>query len=386
MAETGAGHALFLFLLSITLFLVLLNSVIAGPNGLTMKLIHRDSIESPLYPGNLTREERIQRLVEQSKARIQYLTSAKWHPLCEPNKCWGDACSYDTLYGTGSTTRGILASERLTVISDTGAPETIENVVIGCGKEQRNFKPFQRSHVVNEIAGILGIGRGPKSFLAQLGQRGDGRFAYCLQPWDGGIAPHTYLRFGEDAKIGGRAQVVQTIRMFSSNRFPLLYYLELEDLSIGDPRLYLPVGTFGFKRDWQGRVKGGCIIDSGSPWTTFGRNIYNIFRAYVTHHFANFTQLIEHDTRFELCYQRPVEFDDFPTITFHFRGANFVVEPHAAFYVTDNSFCLAFSPLNTDIDIVDAIIGARQMTNHRILYDVKNSALSFSKEDCTIGS
>ncbi|KAM1952699.1 hypothetical protein ACFX15_007143 [Malus domestica] len=43
------------------------------PNGFSLRLIPRDSPESPLYPGNLTVHERIERLVRFSKARARYV-------------------------------------------------------------------------------------------------------------------------------------------------------------------------------------------------------------------------------------------------------------------------------------------------------------------------
>ncbi|KAF5202073.1 Aspartyl protease family protein [Thalictrum thalictroides] len=53
--------------------LLLLQLVVAkSNNGFTLKLIHRDSIESPLYPGNLTLEERAARLHHQTDARVNY--------------------------------------------------------------------------------------------------------------------------------------------------------------------------------------------------------------------------------------------------------------------------------------------------------------------------
>ncbi|XP_026384482.1 aspartic proteinase CDR1-like [Papaver somniferum] len=72
------GETLFLFLISITHVSLLLNSVIAvyPKKGFSIKMIHRDSKESPLYPGDhLTRGERLQRLVEQSKAQARYIES-----------------------------------------------------------------------------------------------------------------------------------------------------------------------------------------------------------------------------------------------------------------------------------------------------------------------
>ncbi|OVA15052.1 Peptidase A1 [Macleaya cordata] len=471
MAETGTDHAVvFLFLLSITLFL-LLNSVIAGPNGLTMKLIHRDSLESPLYPGNLTQQERIRRLVEQSKARIRYLTATKmaaagynnqtdpigtngaslpnvfegqfymalvgigsfydgsrgntpyynyyylivdtaseliWtqcegcsscfrqskpyfpykkstsyhplpcnHPLCEPEKClFGLACIYDKTYSGGLTSKGILATEKFTV----GLTEIFRDVVFGCGLNQTNF-PHEGAD--NKIAGVLGIGRGPKSFLTQLGHRGGGRFSYCLQNATEDIVSHTYLSFGEDAKIGGPE--VQTIALYGTS--PGDYYLNLQDISVSDRRILFPEFTFSVKTQ-RGQERGGCIIDTGTQWTTFYRPIYETVKDYVARYFVEISEPMglmgDNDFGFDLCYQRQMGFDKFPSIMFHFAEADFVVDPHAAFYITDTVFCLAFLPIENEV--FDAVIGSWQTTNHRILFDVKNSKLSFAKEDCVSGS
>ncbi|KAK3199006.1 hypothetical protein Dsin_022421, partial [Dipteronia sinensis] len=42
----------------------------------SLKIVHRDSLESPLYPGNLTFEERIQRYIGFSEARASHLMSS----------------------------------------------------------------------------------------------------------------------------------------------------------------------------------------------------------------------------------------------------------------------------------------------------------------------
>ncbi|XP_026429337.1 aspartic proteinase CDR1-like [Papaver somniferum] len=72
----GGVITLFILLLTILFYVSLLvNSVIAvNPSGFSMKMFHRDSKESPLYPGDhLTQDERFQRLVKQSKDRARYI-------------------------------------------------------------------------------------------------------------------------------------------------------------------------------------------------------------------------------------------------------------------------------------------------------------------------
>ncbi|XP_044463074.1 aspartic proteinase nepenthesin-1-like [Mangifera indica] len=61
-----------LFLLFISTFSQL-HFTTSKLSGLTLQLIPRDSPESPLYPGNLTQHERLQRLIRFSDARVAYL-------------------------------------------------------------------------------------------------------------------------------------------------------------------------------------------------------------------------------------------------------------------------------------------------------------------------
>ncbi|KAL6191776.1 hypothetical protein ACLB2K_038165 [Fragaria x ananassa] len=81
---------LLFFLITVSAF----HLTLSKPNGFTLKLIPRDTPppppppppESPIYPGNLTTLERIERLIEFSQARARYieLTSSPnattWYP------------------------------------------------------------------------------------------------------------------------------------------------------------------------------------------------------------------------------------------------------------------------------------------------------------------
>ncbi|XP_026429340.1 aspartic proteinase CDR1-like [Papaver somniferum] len=74
----GGMISLFILLLTILFHISLLpNSVTAvNPSGFSMKIFHRDSKESPLYPGDhLTQEERLKRLIQQYKNRSCYIGS-----------------------------------------------------------------------------------------------------------------------------------------------------------------------------------------------------------------------------------------------------------------------------------------------------------------------
>ncbi|XP_007212353.1 aspartic proteinase nepenthesin-2 [Prunus persica] len=76
--------SLFLCLISISTF----HPTYSKPNGgFSLKLIPRDSPESPLYPGNLTVVERIQRMIKftEARAHILDLISSSNYSTIEPN-------------------------------------------------------------------------------------------------------------------------------------------------------------------------------------------------------------------------------------------------------------------------------------------------------------
>ncbi|XP_026400543.1 aspartic proteinase CDR1-like [Papaver somniferum] len=99
------GGTLLIFLLTITHVSLLLNSVIAtlNPNiGFGLKMIHRDSKESPLYLGDrLTRDQRLQRLIEQSKARARYIESQILLEINATHSMNPDAARLRAIYDPG---------------------------------------------------------------------------------------------------------------------------------------------------------------------------------------------------------------------------------------------------------------------------------------------
>ncbi|KAK3199007.1 hypothetical protein Dsin_022422 [Dipteronia sinensis] len=76
----------------------------------SLKIVHRDSPESPLYPGNLTSVERIQRYIGFSEARASYLTASisrrnnnsAMHPSAKAStEVWLDSSVYLVKIGIG---------------------------------------------------------------------------------------------------------------------------------------------------------------------------------------------------------------------------------------------------------------------------------------------
>ncbi|XP_042499720.1 aspartic proteinase CDR1-like [Macadamia integrifolia] len=443
----------FLRLLSIAL---LLQSTLAQSGSLSLKLIHRDSVESPLYPGKLSSEERSSRYVNQTIAhahrQIQiargnqnelihpneisipvdfhgfyfivivgigtidgqyqnyyfildtgsnlvwlqcegckncfpqrsplfgHATSTTYHPLrcdveplnplCTPGECWEDTslCSYKVRYADaeGPLTEGVLASEKFT-FNNAGGTESINGIVFGCGLN--NIKFDTQFIPNNEIAGIMGMGSGPRSFISQLGDRFQHRFSYCLQPMNGNQGINTYLRFGEDAKINPQGRVVKATPILGGPAVGK-YYLNLLSISIADQRISNPPLTL-----WR------TLIDSGSPYSLFPPGPFASVKSYLLSYLQPYNvKTIRSRDQLDLCFDRPNGFNKFPSITFHFRNADLVLGPENSFEIKDDYFCLAMVYFE---DLTDILIGTYQQANFRFLYDLHGSILSFSPEDCS---
>ncbi|KAF9592680.1 hypothetical protein IFM89_016757 [Coptis chinensis] len=422
------------YLLSCFLLLLLLDWVFAGRDGLTIKLIHRDSIESPLYPGNLTMEQRIVRLNQQSKVRLEQMAlvaamtrtaatpnqtidpngviHAPSHGLCEGcNPCFYQKpplfpyrksttfseslcdsegqcefgiceegkCTYTLEYGNGAITEGGLSFEKFTFNSNDGGVEAFDQLRFGCGFKQSNFDFELADPMQNEIAGILGLGRGPTSFPNQL-QLSD--FSYCLRPWynEGGIQKiSTFLRMGNDVRFQGG----QTIHTTPLDPHGSHYYVTLEGISFEGVRL--PIEASAFARTPDG--KGGCFLDTGSPWTVIQRKEYDIVRAAMQTYFRDFNvaQLPLGQGLFDLCYINPNQEEiSYPSMTFHFHLTDFEIDPNQLFLTLVDGFCLAVGP--HDHDFFSILIGNHMQTNRRFIYNTEYNFLAFAREDCKLAS
>ncbi|XP_024928719.3 aspartic proteinase CDR1 [Ziziphus jujuba] len=462
MANTNAVLLLsFLTTLSIS-FPSSTATTIAKSNGLTIKLIHRDSPDSPFYQPNLTTSQRTRKLILQSEARalryhhpLQYpkqhfssnalrpkvdyqgpsvymaqvgigtftsgpiyyflgmdssidliwtqcdncrspghhcfpqrqplfpsLRSSSYrklvcnrHPLCYPRSCIGNFCSYISRFADNSTSTGFLSSETFTFDSDSSRKEVVPNIVFGCGFDQVLSVDFGQE---GNYAGILGLGWGPHSLVTQLGSRAGGRFSYCLQTMTNPGGRNTLLRFGSD--IPNRPGLQSTDLLQYGGQLSG-FYVSLLDISIAGARLRIPPDHFARKPSG-----GGTVMDSGSAFSSLIRPAYDILERELIRYFLRFPTLtrIRPPRFFKLCYERIERrgYTNLPSLTFHFRGADLVVQPQGAFYVKEAAgareyFCLAMTPFDGA-----TLIGAYQQTNQRFIYDLNTKKLFFGREDC----
>ncbi|KAL7112641.1 hypothetical protein ACP275_04G015000 [Erythranthe tilingii] len=435
------------------LILVITNALLANSNGFTLQLIHPHSPNSPFFQSfNLSSEERIKNYVSQSNTcfnnylaktsssimrtkidvqKFHYIVkigigtfkskppykeyylemdtgsslvwiqcegctkcfkqtpdpfpkqkSSSFHPLLVNNV----PKQYEYEYADGASTHGIIAKETFYFKSNNGKSEKIENLRFGCGL--LNVIQYDNCRN-NKVAGILGLGTEDLSFAKQLSPRIKGRFSYCL-PLLSTKTPHTYLRFGDDITY---PKNFLSTPLHTRNESST-YFLELQGISINRNRLKINPKVFDFKNN-NGTL-GGCIIDSGTPYSRIIAPAFDVLIFELEKYFMKFKDLkkMSGNLGLELCYQRmnnPEGFNKLPSVTFHFRGSQsgFVMKAEAVFEVVERFrplrfreyFCLAMVRSDTM-----SIVGSHQQTNQRIIHDVKNKRFVFYPEDCSKNS
>ncbi|XP_043694212.1 aspartic proteinase CDR1-like [Telopea speciosissima] len=309
-----------------------------------------------------------------------YNTSQSYRPIpcgdptCPfPNlDCFQSFCGFRISYGGNPAplTVGAIVRETLTFPSDFRGTESYNNLFLGCAFKNYNHN-FRQP---NKIGGILGLGFPGTHTYPFLNQVGKKCFSYCLS-----TSEHTnsQLYIGEGAKMVG-PQVLSTPLLRGLQE--QLYYVDLQDISIQNIHLRL-----------QASFSRGSAIDTGCPMTILVSNVYTRVRIGFVQYFAQFHIQPFNDGNkprdvpmLDLCFPIPSGFNRYPTMTFHFRGADLVVQPTGIFIVGRDYVCVALKsgPVT--------MIGAFQQTQYKFSYDLEmgdreqgvNGALRFSPQIC----
>ncbi|KAH6827017.1 hypothetical protein C2S53_016160 [Perilla frutescens var. hirtella] len=293
-------------------------------------------------------------------------------PICNSTRdthCSGvrQNCLYSGLYGDGSYTTGMLATESFTFAS-TGRRRTvtIPDVVFGCG--------FKNGGLFSGIeSGIVGLGGGKNSLVTQLGPLAGGKFSYCLVPFLDNFNS-SKLHFGAEAEVSGGGAV--STPLFVRNGMETFYFVTLEGISVGNlTRLEFYDDSFSHLGSDR---QGNTIIDSGTTLTLLPSILYAKLEKAIKS-LIKLEQVKDPSGVLELCYAaRGAGIPDFPQITVHFRGADLKWTFENAFVrMSEDTVCLA-AKATADI----AIYGNLAQVNFLVGYDVANRTLSFKPFDC----
>ncbi|GFY92107.1 eukaryotic aspartyl protease family protein [Actinidia rufa] len=159
-------------------------------------------------------------------------------------------CQYTSKYQDNSSSRGVIATETITLGSTAGQPLRLRDIVFGCA--HNTIGKFSEAG-----SGIIGLGGGQPSLISLLDSLIGGRFSYCLVP-PFSLPSSSKMYFGGNAVVSGRG-VVSTPLVVRSN----VYYVKLKALSVGKKKLELNISS-----------KSDIILDMGSTATYIPPELY----------------------------------------------------------------------------------------------------------------
>lgn len=222
------------------------------------------------------------------------------------------------------------------------------------------------------------MGQGGDSFATQLAHLTGNRFSYCM------VNVHnlhsSYLKFGSDVVIARNAQSTPFVKKPAIRFTNDHYYLELLDIGINGQRMHIPGEYFHLHADGR----GGCLIDSGTPYSFLITPAYRILKHALTVYFQTLGVMpaTGAEAGFDVCFRPSSGFDLYPTLELHFRGATLRLEKSSVFLTLAESGIFCLTMMGND---ERTIIGAAQQENHQFVYDVGRGRLYFAPADCAAG-
>ncbi|KAG2594266.1 hypothetical protein PVAP13_5NG634900 [Panicum virgatum] len=273
----------------------------------------------------------------------------------------GASCAFNLTYAA-STFQALLGQDSLALENSVAAA----SYTFGC------------LHVVTGSSvppqGLVGFGRGPLSFLSQTKDVYGSVFSYCLPSYKSSNFSGT-LRLGPI----GQPKRIKATPLLSNPHRPSLYYVNMIGIRVGGKPVPVPASALAFDPA-SGR---GTILDAGTMFTRLSAPVYaavrDAFRRRVRAPVAGPLG------GFDTCYNVTVAV---PTISFTFAGPVAVTLPEENVVIRSSSggvACLAMAAGPADgVDAALNVVASMQQQNHRVLFDVANGLVGFSRELCTI--
>ncbi|KAG6480775.1 aspartyl protease AED3-like [Zingiber officinale] len=269
------------------------------------------------------------------------------------------ACSFNLTYG-GSSVQAALAQDVLTLASNV-----VPVYTFGCmQKVTGSSLPPQ---------GLLGLGRGPLSFLSQTRDLYGSTFSYCLPSFKS-------LNFTGSLKLGttGQPRVLKTTPLLSNPRRSSLYYVNMTGIMVGRKVLDVPSAALAF----DPATGAGTVVDSGTMFTRLVAPAYMVLRE----EFRRRMRAVGPATSlggFDTCYSGSAVTP--PSVTFMFTGMNVTLPPENVMIhsTAGSTACLAMAAAPDNVNSVLNVFANMQQQNHRVLFDVPNSRIGFAREPCT---
>uniref|UniRef100_A0A0E0LPA7 Peptidase A1 domain-containing protein n=1 Tax=Oryza punctata TaxID=4537 RepID=A0A0E0LPA7_ORYPU len=275
------------------------------------------------------------------------------NPSCSPNS---KSCGFSLSYADSSL-QAALSQDTLAVADDV-----VKTYTFGC---------LQRATgTAAPPQGLLGLGRGPLSFLSQTKDMYEATFSYCLPSFKS-------LNFSGTLRLGrnGQPRRIKTTPLLANPHRSSLYYVNMTGIRVGKKVVSIPASALAF----DPATGAGTVLDSGTMFTRLVAPVYLALRDEVRRRVgAPVSSLGGFDT----CYNTTVTW---PPVTLLFDGMQVTLpEENVVIHTTyGTTSCLAMAAAPDGVNTVLNVIASMQQQNHRVLFDVPNGRVGFARERCT---
>lgn len=291
-------------------------------------------------------------------------------------------CAYHYAYVDEAVSKGVLAKETISLTSWSGEPVILEDIVMGCGHNNTGA-------ISENQMGVVGLGRGPLSFVSQIGpQVGGKKFSHCLVPTDTDPTTASKIIFGDGSEVLG--DDVMTTPMVDKDLFRDQYVVTLEGVTVGNE--FVPFSNS--EANLTLFEKGNMIFDSGTTLTYLPQDLYDRVVTQVKKTVNpilepfNSNVVLDDPTQGTLLCFNTTENPKGPDVTMHFEGgAKLKLTAEQVFFQDPENKLYCFGMVNTSRsgDIGDGQVGLygnNLQGNFLIGYDLDTGVVSFKPADC----
>ena len=273
---------------------------------------------------------------------------------CPPNS---RACGFSLTYADSSLVAA-LSQDSLAVAGDV-----VKAYTFGC---------LQRATgTAAPPQGLLGLGRGPLSFLSQTKGMYEATFSYCLPSFKS-------LNFSGTLRLGrkGQPQRIKTTPLLANPHRSSLYYVNMTGIRVGRKVVPIPAAALAF----DPATGAGTVLDSGTMFTRLVAPAYVAVRDEVRRRVGGPVSSLG---GFDTCFSDPAV--KWPAVTLLFDGMQVTLpEENVVIHSTyGTTSCLAMAAAPDGVNTVLNVIASMQQQNHRVLFDVPNGRVGFARERCT---
>ncbi|GMJ14909.1 hypothetical protein like AT1G49050 [Hibiscus trionum] len=289
-------------------------------------------------------------------------------------------CDYEIEYADHSSSLGVLARDKLHLVSANGSVTNLD-VVFGCAYDQQGIL----LNTLSKTDGILGLSRAKVSLPSQLASKGiiNNVVGHCLAT---DVASGGYMFLGDDFVPNWGMSWVPMLRS-SSIEF---YHTQLVKINYGSSSLSL-----GGKDSNVGRL----VFDSGSSYTYFTKQAYDELISSL----MQFSEISEvgfiqdaSDSTLPICWRAPFPIRSimdvkkfFKTLTLQFGSKWWIISKK--FHIPPEGYLIISNKGNVCMGILDGsnvhdgstfILGDISLRGQLVVYDNEKQRIGWTESDC----